>query len=143
MSDSLQPHRWQPTRLLCPWNSPGKNTGVGCHFLPLSFRFQFYSHFLQILSDHPGLVMLSFDNFSLHFKLFGIYLNHIVTIYMIYLFNIWHLTEIVKSILRICFVLGNIEVLSMCFVSFNHPNNLIYIYTHIHICIHIYMYTYI
>ena len=33
MSDSLQPHRWQPTRLLCPWDSPGKNTGVGCHFL--------------------------------------------------------------------------------------------------------------
>ena len=27
------PHRWQPTRLLCPWDSPGKNTGVGCHFL--------------------------------------------------------------------------------------------------------------
>ena len=26
-------HRWQPTRLPCPWNSPGKNTGVGCHFL--------------------------------------------------------------------------------------------------------------
>ena len=27
------PHRQQPTRLLCPWDSPGKNTGVGCHFL--------------------------------------------------------------------------------------------------------------
>ena len=24
---------WQPTRLPCPWDSPGKNTGVGCHFL--------------------------------------------------------------------------------------------------------------
>ena len=33
MSDSVQPHRRQPTRLLCPWDSPGKNTGVGCHFL--------------------------------------------------------------------------------------------------------------
>ena len=33
MSNSLRPHRWQPTRLLCPWDSPGKNTGVGCHFL--------------------------------------------------------------------------------------------------------------
>ena len=32
MSDSVRPHRWQPTRLLCPWDSPGKNTGVGCHF---------------------------------------------------------------------------------------------------------------
>ena len=33
MSDSVQPHRWQPTRLPHPWDSPGKNTGVGCHFL--------------------------------------------------------------------------------------------------------------
>ena len=33
MSSSLWPHGLQPARLLCPWNSPGKNTGVGCHFL--------------------------------------------------------------------------------------------------------------
>ena len=33
MSDSVQPHRRQPTRLPCPWDSPGKNSGVGCHFL--------------------------------------------------------------------------------------------------------------
>ena len=33
MSDSVQPHRQQPTRLPRPWDSPGKNTGVGCHFL--------------------------------------------------------------------------------------------------------------
>ena len=33
MSDSVEPHRRQLTRLLCPWDSPGKNTGVGCHFL--------------------------------------------------------------------------------------------------------------
>ena len=33
MSDSVQPHRWQPTSLHRPWDSPGKNTGVGCHFL--------------------------------------------------------------------------------------------------------------
>ena len=33
VSDSLRPHRWQPTRFPHPWDSPGKNTGVGCHFL--------------------------------------------------------------------------------------------------------------
>ena len=33
MSDSAQPYRRQPTRLPRPWDSPGKNTGVGCHFL--------------------------------------------------------------------------------------------------------------
>ena len=31
--DSVRPHGLQPTRLLCPWDSPGQNTGVGCHFL--------------------------------------------------------------------------------------------------------------
>ena len=29
----MRPHRWQPTRLHRPWDSAGKNTGVGCHFL--------------------------------------------------------------------------------------------------------------
>ena len=33
VSDSVQLHRWQPTRLPHPWDSPGKNTGVSCHFL--------------------------------------------------------------------------------------------------------------
>ena len=33
MSDSVRPHRRQPTRLPHPWDSPGKNTGVGCHSL--------------------------------------------------------------------------------------------------------------
>ena len=33
MFDSVRPHGLQPTGLLRPWDSPGKNTGVGCHFL--------------------------------------------------------------------------------------------------------------
>ena len=33
LSDSVRSHGLQPTRLLRPWDSPGKNTGVGCHFL--------------------------------------------------------------------------------------------------------------
>ena len=33
LSNSLQPHRLQPARCLCPQDSPGKNTGVGCHVL--------------------------------------------------------------------------------------------------------------
>ena len=33
MSNSVRPQRQQPTRLPCPWDSQGKNTGVGCHFL--------------------------------------------------------------------------------------------------------------
>ena len=38
VSDSVQPHRWQPTRVPHPWDSPSKNTGVGCHFLLQSMQ---------------------------------------------------------------------------------------------------------
>ena len=35
---TLQPHGPQPARLLCPWDSPGKRTGAGCHFLLQEIR---------------------------------------------------------------------------------------------------------
>ena len=47
MSDSVQPHRRQPTRLLCPWDSPGKNTGVGCHFLLQCIKVKSESEVIQ------------------------------------------------------------------------------------------------
>ena len=42
------PHRWQPTRLPCPWDSPGKNTGVGCHFLLQCMRVKSESEVAQL-----------------------------------------------------------------------------------------------
>ena len=42
MSDSMPPHRRQPTRLPCPQNSLGKNTGVGCHFLSRDLFLDFF-----------------------------------------------------------------------------------------------------
>ena len=48
VSDSLWPHGLQPTRLLCPWNVPGKNTGVGCHFL-LQGIFEIQGSYLRFL----------------------------------------------------------------------------------------------
>src|SRR5574340_2802 len=50
MSDSVRPHRLQPTRLLCPWDSPGKNTGVGCHFLLQSMKVKSESKVAQFSS---------------------------------------------------------------------------------------------
>ena len=47
VSNSLQSHAPQPTRIICPWNSQGKNTGVGCHSL-----LQGISH---TLGSNPGL----------------------------------------------------------------------------------------
>ena len=47
MSNSVRPQRWQPTRLLCPWDSPGKNTGVGCHILVQCMKVQSESEVAQ------------------------------------------------------------------------------------------------
>ena len=54
MSDSVWPHRRQPTRLPCPWDSPGKSTGVGCHFLLQCMKVKSESEVAQLcltLSD--------------------------------------------------------------------------------------------
>ena len=47
VSNSVRPHRRQPTRLLCPWDSPGKSTGVGCHFLLQSMKVKSESEVAQ------------------------------------------------------------------------------------------------
>ena len=47
MSDFVWPHRRQPTRLAHPWDSPGKNTGVGCHFLLQCRKVKSESEFAQ------------------------------------------------------------------------------------------------
>ena len=54
VSNSVRPHRWQPTRLPCPWDSPGKDTGVGCHFLLQQMKVKRESEVTQLcltLSD--------------------------------------------------------------------------------------------
>ena len=58
MSDSMRPHRRQPTRLCRPWDSPGKNTGVGCHFLLQCMKVKSDSEVIQsclTLQDLSGL----------------------------------------------------------------------------------------
>ena len=44
----MQPHRWQPTRLPHPWDSPGKNTRVGCHFLLQCMKVKSESEVVQL-----------------------------------------------------------------------------------------------
>ena len=48
MSDSLRPHRRQLTRLPRPWDSPGKNTRVGCHFLLQCMKVKSESEVAQL-----------------------------------------------------------------------------------------------
>ena len=48
VSDSVRPHRRQPTRLPRPWDSPGKNSGVGCHFLLQCMKVKSESEVAQL-----------------------------------------------------------------------------------------------
>ena len=48
VSDSVRPHRRQPTRLPRPWHSPGKNTGAGCHFLLQCMKVKSESEVAQL-----------------------------------------------------------------------------------------------
>ena len=55
MFDSVRPHRQQPTRLPCPWDSPGKNTGLGCHVLLQCMKVKSESEVAQscLTLSHP------------------------------------------------------------------------------------------
>ena len=52
MSNSVRPDRWQPSRLLHPWDSLGKNTGVGCHFLLQCMKVKSES---EVIQSYPTL----------------------------------------------------------------------------------------
>ena len=70
VSDSVRPHRWQPTRLPHPWDSPGKNTGVGQSILKeinsdysleglmLRLKFQYFGHLMQRTDSLKKTLML-------------------------------------------------------------------------------------
>ena len=66
MSDSVRPHRWQPTRLPCPWDSPGKNTGVGCHFLLQCMKVKSQSEVAQSCSTLSNPMDCSLPGSSIH-----------------------------------------------------------------------------
>ena len=66
MSDSVRPHRWQPTRLRRPWESPGKNTGVGCHFLLQCMKVKSESEVAQLCPTLRDPMDCSPPGFSVH-----------------------------------------------------------------------------
>ena len=63
---TLRPHRRQPTRLPHPWDSPGKNTGVGCHFLLQCVKVKSESEVTQLSPTLSNLVDCSLPGSSIH-----------------------------------------------------------------------------
>ena len=66
VSDSVRPHRRQPTRLPCPWDFPGKNTGVGCHFLFQCMKVKRESKVAQSCLTFSDPMDCSLPGFSIH-----------------------------------------------------------------------------
>ena len=66
MSDSVWLHRRQPTRLPRPWDSPGKNTGVGCHFLLQCMKVKSESEVTQSCPTLSSPVNCSLPGSSVH-----------------------------------------------------------------------------
>src|SRR5574340_794494 len=66
MSDSVGPHSRQPNRLPRPWDSPGKNTGVGCHFLLQSVKVKSESEVAQSCRTLSDPMDCSFLGSSVH-----------------------------------------------------------------------------
>ena len=66
VSNSVRPHRRQPTRLLCPWDSPGKNTGVDCHFLLQCMKVKSESEVAQSCPTFHNPMNCSLPGSSVH-----------------------------------------------------------------------------
>ena len=66
MSGSVRPHTQQPTRLPRPWDSPGKNTGVGCHFLLQCMKVKSESEVAQSCPTLSNPVDCSLPGSSVH-----------------------------------------------------------------------------
>ena len=63
---TVQPHRWQPSRLPRPWDSPGKNTGVGCHFLVQCIKMKSESEVAQSCPTLSDPMDCSLPGSSIH-----------------------------------------------------------------------------
>ena len=66
VSNSVRPHRWRPTRLRLPWDSPGKNTGVGCHFLLQCMKEKSESEVAQLCPTLSNPMDCSLPGSSIH-----------------------------------------------------------------------------
>ena len=66
VSDSVRPHSRQPTRLPRPWDSPGKNTGAGCHFFPQCVKVKSESEVAQLCPTLSDPMDCSLPGSSIH-----------------------------------------------------------------------------
>ena len=92
---TLWPHRRQPTRLSRPWDSPGKNTGAGCHFLLQCMKVKSESEVSQLCPPWYPCI------YSLHLCLSFCFTNKIICSIYLYtlMYDIWFcLSDLLPSV---------------------------------------------
>ena len=94
MSNSVRPHRWQPTRLRSPGDSPGKNAGVGCHFLLQCMKVQSEREGVQSCPTLSDSMDCSPPSSSIH----GTFQARVLEWGAISFFNAWKWKVKVKSL---------------------------------------------
>ena len=111
MSDSVRPHRRQPTRLPCPWDTPGKNTEVGCHCFLQCMKVKSEREVAQSCPTVSNPMDYSLPGSSIH----GIFQARVLEgvplpspmsrsqtiIYLLYLPNLFQIAAYDKKILKL------------------------------------------
>ena len=129
MSNSVRPHRWQPTRLRCPWDSPGKNTGVGCHVLLQCMKVKSESEVAQLCPTLSDPMDCSLPGSSVH----GIFQAKVLG------WGAYSVTECKKRVYIYIYIytLCMCVCIYICMYMYTCIHTYICIYTIIHIFIHI------
>ena len=116
MSDSVWPHGPQPTRLLCPWDSPGKNTGLGCHFLLQCMKMESESEVAQLYMILSDPMDCSLPGSSIR----GIFQATVLVRYLIFIFlRLSRLCDWFVTQLKFCKV-AVFEFIEVCFMTQQH-----------------------
>ena len=126
MSDSVRPQRRQPTRLPCPWDFPGKNTGVGCHFLLQCMKVKSKSEVAQSCPILCDPMDCSLFGSSVH----GIFQARVLEWDAI-AFSITLLSDQIRSVAQSCLTLCNPMNCSMPGIPVHHQL-LEFTQTHVH-----------
>ena len=92
MSDSVRPHRWQPTRLPHPWDSKGKNTGVGCHFILQCMKVKGESEVTQSCPTPSDPMNCSLPGPSVHGIFQARVLEWVAIAFSVYVYSIYYLS---------------------------------------------------
>ena len=122
MSDSVRPHRRKPTRLPHPWDSPGKNSGVGCHFLLRCMKVKSESEVAQSCPTLSDPMDYSLPGSSIH----GIFQARV---------NIYTLPYVKQSKL-LCSTGNYTQYFLITYKGNESGNNTqTYICTHVYVCV--------